>query len=180
MSARPGGGGGSGKGFFWYGFIYLMEAVPVPGGGSFATVSERSEHRWSLGGRRTKFAWWGQGSWAEEILNEWPPALQAGDHDKKHERSEYRSILERQEVVVRNGARPNGGWQPLSGSTDKVSDSIGAELAERKENDWHLGLHLGFPKDPLSVKSVEHVSEIKTIPTELKEKLKDTINVKIH
>jgi len=45
MSARPGGGGGSGKGFFWYGFIYLMEAVPVPGGGSFATVSERSEHR---------------------------------------------------------------------------------------------------------------------------------------
>ena len=64
MSARPGGGGGSGKGFFWYGFIYLMEAVPVPGGGSFATVSERSE---------------------------------------------YRSILERQEVVVRNGARRNGG-----------------------------------------------------------------------
>jgi len=30
--------------------------------------------------------------------------LQAGDHDKKHERSEYRSVLERQEFVVRNGA----------------------------------------------------------------------------
>jgi len=30
--------------------------------------------------------------------------LQAGGHNKKHERSEYRFILERQEFVVWNGA----------------------------------------------------------------------------
>jgi len=27
-----------------------MEVVPVPGGGSFVPASERSEHRWFLGG----------------------------------------------------------------------------------------------------------------------------------
>ena len=54
---------------------------------------------------------------------------------KDHERSEYRLNLERQEFVVRNGARRNGGSQSLSGSEEKSSDSNGAELAERKEND---------------------------------------------
>jgi len=59
-----------------------MEVVPVPGGGSFATASERSEHRWVwVGGERSSLG-----------------------GDKDHERSEYRSILERQEFVVRNGA----------------------------------------------------------------------------
>lgn len=33
---------------------FLMEDVPVPGGGSFATASERSEHRWVwVGGERS-------------------------------------------------------------------------------------------------------------------------------
>jgi hypothetical protein len=54
---------------------------------------------------------------------------------KDHERSEYRLNLERQEFVVRNGAKRRGGLQSLSGSEDKISDSNGAELAERKEND---------------------------------------------
>ncbi|MDD3945150.1 MAG: hypothetical protein PHS38_10600 [Bacteroidales bacterium] len=61
----------------------MMEDVPVPGGGSFATASERSEHRWVwVGGERSSLG-----------------------GDKDHERSEYRSILERQEFVVRNGAQ---------------------------------------------------------------------------
>ena len=36
-------------------FILLfMDAVPVPGGGSFSTASERSEHRWVwVGGERS-------------------------------------------------------------------------------------------------------------------------------
>ena len=67
-SARPG-GGRSGKEFVGEGFILLMEVVPVPGGGSFATASERSEHRWVwVGGERSSLG-----------------------GDKDHERSEYRT-----------------------------------------------------------------------------------------
>ena len=46
-------GEGSEKGFVRYGFIVLMEVVPVPGVGSFMPASERSEHRWVwVGGER--------------------------------------------------------------------------------------------------------------------------------
>ena len=54
-----------------------------PGRGFIARMaSERSEHRWV----------WVGGEWVRR----------AGLKD--HERSEYRSVLERQEFVVRNGA----------------------------------------------------------------------------
>jgi hypothetical protein len=83
MSARPGGGEGLGKGFVLWEKVYFIDGgCGGPGGGSFVPASERSEHRWSLGGRRTG----------------------SPGGDKDHERSEYRSILERQEFVVRNGA----------------------------------------------------------------------------
>ena len=39
--------------------LLLMDAVPVPGGGSFATASERSEHRWFLGGEANEVRWAG-------------------------------------------------------------------------------------------------------------------------
>ncbi len=58
-SARPGEKKGAGKEFVGKGFIYLMEAVPIPGEGSLTPASERSEHRCFQGGRRTKFAGWG-------------------------------------------------------------------------------------------------------------------------
>ena len=70
------------EGVFGYGFIYLMEDVPVRAGAHLRRrVSSANTAGFWVGGERSSLG-----------------------GDKDHERSEYRSILERKEFVVRNGA----------------------------------------------------------------------------
>ena len=80
-----------------------MVEMPAPGGASLSGWRVSRANTAGFGWEANEVRWAGtrimSGGNSERI-----PALQAGDHDKKHERSEYRSVLERQEFVVRNGA----------------------------------------------------------------------------
>ena len=75
-------GEGSEKGFVRYGFIVLMKVVPIRAG---ARLRRR------VSGANTAGHWVGR-------------RTDSPGGDKDHERSEYRSVLERQEFVVGNGA----------------------------------------------------------------------------
>jgi hypothetical protein len=105
----------------WYCFLLLIDMVRGPGVGSFTPPSERSEHR---------------GIWCGGEL---VPVYSSPGGDKDHERAntaEYWSV----KSLGRSGASVEWRTTISYGSKHKVSDSSGAELAERKENDWCLGI----------------------------------------
>ena len=78
-------------------------------------VSERSEHRWSLGGKANGFAGRGQGSWADGIWNWGAPALQAGAMLRNMSGANTDLFWSVKSLLSGMEHLRNGKWQSLNG-----------------------------------------------------------------